>query len=275
MLFEFAGGAAASAAVLAGYSRYVEPYWLGCRVRRAPAITADCSLRILQISDFHFQAGDGRRLRSIERAVELGLGLRPDLICCTGDFATSGRPFDAAALARVLRRLSGAAPAFAVLGNHDGGEWASRRTGRPAPTAPVVAMLGEAGIELLHNRSVPVAAGGRTVTVVGVGDWWANEMDGRSAFAGVSPEADTVLLSHNPDTKDLLARFPWRCMLSGHTHGGEGVLFGWAPFTPVRDRRYRLGMKPFGGRWVHVTAGVGTLSGFRFGCRPEVALVEI
>ena len=273
MLFEIAGAGACAAAALAAYSRYVEPYWLGCSERRAPAITPDLSLRILHISDLHFQAGDRRRLAMIGRAVEMGLRLGPDLICCTGDFATAGRAFDGGPLARTLRPLASAAPAFAVLGNHDGGAWATRRTGRPTTTSAVTTMLRDAGIGLLHNRSATVSVRGRHVRLAGLGDWWAGEMDPEAAFSEHGADTPTVLLSHNPDTKDLLAGFGWRCMLSGHTHGGEGVLFGWAPFTPVRDRRFRLGMQPFGDRWVHVTAGLGTLSGLRFGCRPEIASV--
>ena len=56
----------------------------------------------------------------IVRAIEMGLAQKPDVICVTGDFITSKSGFDENEYAIVLRRLSKAAPTFAVLGNHDG-----------------------------------------------------------------------------------------------------------------------------------------------------------
>ena len=86
----------------------------------------------------------------------------------------------------------------------------------------------------------------------------------------------TVLLSHNPDTKDLLMNDPWDLMLSGHTHGGQLSLplFG-EPFAPIRDRRYVRDLHALGDRWLYITAGVGSLHTARFNCRPEVSLLTL
>ena len=109
------GGAGLSAAA---YARYAEPAWLEVSetsIDRA-IFPAPRGLRILHLSDLHF--GPHVSMELIERAVELGLAQRPDLIALTGDFVT-GRLREAAAYAAVLRRLSAAAPTFACLGNHD------------------------------------------------------------------------------------------------------------------------------------------------------------
>ena len=96
-----------------------------------------------------------------------------------------------------------------------------------------------------------------------------------TAFRELGP-GPVVAMSHNPDTKELLAGYPWNLMLSGHTHGGQVIvpLYG-PPIVPVRDLRYLEGLKPWGERLIHVTRGVGNLMGVRFGCRPEVAILEL
>jgi predicted MPP superfamily phosphohydrolase len=114
--------------------------------------------------------------------------------------------------------------------------------------------------------------------LVGIGDLQSAEVDPHAAFTGVPANsgAATVVLAHNPDTKDILGAYQWDLMLSGHTHGGQVVLPGLgAPFTSVRDRRYIAGLKPWRGRWIHVSRGVGSLLGIRFNCPPEVNILRI
>ena len=261
----------ASAAVPA-YARFVEPEWLKfhqveCKLfadRHAEPV------RLLHLSDLHASPPVPKRL--IERAIDAGLSAKPDIVCVTGDFVTSGQDFDAAWLERQLSRIARAAPAFASLGNHDGGEWASRYGGFRS-TAIIAALIKSSGIMLLHNETCEVQAKGRTFDVVGLGDLWSGEMQPEHAFPSQSSKR-VVLLSHNPDTKDLLQNYGWDLMLSGHTHGGQLSLpyFG-TPFAPVRDHRYVEGLKGWNNRLIHVTTGVGNLYGVRFNCRPEVSLL--
>jgi len=51
-----------------------------------------------------------------------------------------------------------------------------------------------------------------------------------------------VVLSHNPDTKDLLQSYAWDLLACGHTHGGQFYLpFIGTPFAPVQDKRFVKG----------------------------------
>ena len=146
------------------YPCYLEPRWLDVthRTVRLPR-PLDKPLRLLHISDLH--ASFVVPLSMIDHAITLGLAEKPDLICVTGDFITGRNGVDPAAYARVLRRLSAAAPAFAVLGNHDGGEWAQYHHGYSAHKL-VDRLLEDSRIELLHNRSVDTHG----ITLAGVGD---------------------------------------------------------------------------------------------------------
>ena len=231
-------------------------------------------LKILHLSDFH--ASPVVSLEFIAKAVQLGLSLKPDLICLTGDYITRG--YDQLdGYAEVLRSLAGGTPTFACLGNHDGGLWAARRRGY-ADTHRVRGMLTQSGTALLHNAAKTVRIRDWDLTLVGVGDLWAGEMQPLLAFESLQPVAGgaTILLSHNPDSKQWLKPYAWDLMLCGHTHGGQVRLpFFGTPFAPVRDKRFVEGSHRWAERWIHITRGIGNVHGLRLNCPPEVSLLTL
>ncbi len=260
----------------AAYARLVEPRWLEMRRLevRIPGSTLTAPLRLLHMSDLH--ATDAASLTYLERALDAGLAEQPDLIVATGDFITS--LFDAwPAYRRLLARLSAAAPTFACLGNHDGGEWSATHGGYRLPWTMAECLV-SAGIRLLDNATVRWAGPGGEVALTGVGDLWSGQFHPARAFAGAhaSTPALRLLLAHNPDTKDEVADQPWDLMLSGHTHGGQVVvpLFG-PPFAPVTDYRFIEGLHAWEGRQLFITRGVGSLHRIRFNCRPEVSVLTL
>jgi predicted MPP superfamily phosphohydrolase len=258
------------------YAFGVEPKWLERTFHqiRLPLRDLGSGVRILHLSDFH--ASPVVPFSLIEQAVEYGLAVQPDLICLTGDFVTDSHGFDEQEYGRILSRLSTAAPTFACLGNHDGGRWAVNKGGGFRDTTVVRGLLDASGVSLLHNRSELVPIRGQSLRIVGVPDLWSHAVNGHLAFEDAQPGEPTILLAHNPDTKDFLADRPWDLMLSGHTHGGQVLvpLVG-TRFIPVQDKRFIAGLKEWNGRQVYVTRGVGSLAGVRFNCRPEVTVLQI
>jgi predicted MPP superfamily phosphohydrolase len=258
------------------YTRWGEPQWLDVTVTRVPLspTTPERLVRILHLSDFH--ASEFVSLDFIAHSIELGLAERPDLAVLTGDFVT--RRCEAFAdYAQVLRRLSAAVPTYACLGNHDGGIWAEQIHGYQSPRE-IQTLLRDAGITCLHNEARAIEVDGRPLQIFGVGDLWARGCHPDVAFAAM-PErkgAVRVLLSHNPDTKNLFLRHDWDLMLCGHTHGGQLrlPLIG-TPFAPVVDKRFVEGLHRWENRWLHITRGVGNLHGLRFNCRPQVSLLDV
>ena len=98
-------------------------------------------------------------------------------------------------------------------------------------------LLADANVELLHNHSVTSNLGGQQWNIVGTGDLWNDECKPVEAFAHTNAALPTLVLSHNPDAKELLLPHPWQLMLSGHTHGGQNYLPGLgAPLAPVKDK---------------------------------------
>ena len=83
--------------------RFCEPGWLQVGRHNVPTGKGRPPVSILQLSDFH--ASSVVSLEQIAESVDLGLSLKPDIICLTGDFITSKyEAFDA--YAAVLKRLA-------------------------------------------------------------------------------------------------------------------------------------------------------------------------
>ncbi len=229
-------------------------------------------LTILHLSDLHASAEVP--LNWIRKAVTQGLRGHPDLILLTGDYITDRIP-SVAAYVDCLAGLAKAAPTYASLGNHDGGDWAAGAGGY-ASTTNVEHMLRQAGITVLKNQAVTVNVRGQKLRLVGLGDVWATQFRPQKAFPAQAERLPTLVLSHNPDTKSALLKYDWDLLLCGHTHGGQVVLpFVGAAAAPVEDKQFVRGLQRWNGRWIHITAGVGQVSTPRLNCPAEACLLEL
>ncbi|MDB6024053.1 MAG: metallophosphoesterase [Verrucomicrobiales bacterium] len=231
-------------------------------------------LKILHLSDLH--ASHFVSFEFIQHAIELGLKQKPDIVCLTGDYVTR-KCSQMDRYAEVLSLLPKAAPTYATLGNHDGGWYTRGRVHGYDTTSDIKSLLERSNIELLDNHSTKLKVRDWNLNMVGVGDFWARDFEPAKAYKNHGSQDDTtVMLSHNPDTKDALQKYPWDVMLSGHTHGGQVTipLLG-TPIAPVKDRRFIKGLHRWDNRWVYVTRGVGNLYGIRVNCRPEVSLLTL
>jgi len=237
-----------------------------------PGTSCNEPVRMLHISDIHVD--DWNEIDFIESAILRGLSLKPDLIFLTGDFITRRLELPES-YRTVLCRLAVHAPTYACPGNHDGGLWIAPHGGY-ATSGEICAMLEESGITCLVNRAESVTVKKRSFTVVGLGDVEAGEFDPAAAFdrTATGPETATVVLSHNPDTKEALAVYDWDLLLCGHTHGGQIRLPLIGPLLlPVKDRRYVDGLYRWRGRRLHISRGLGSLFGIRINCRPQISLI--
>jgi hypothetical protein len=257
---------------------FVEPRWPELVRVEVPTrwLAHGQRVRLLHLSDLH--ASPAIPLDWLDEVFRTALGLQPHVICLTGDYVTEGQPVDLQAYRKLLSKLPRIAPTFASMGNHDGGKW-GKRTGRRETSTVLRAMLRDAGIQAPHNGHASVSVAGVDLDIIGLGDRWAKEFELAKAFQGLPPEAERlrVVMSHNPDTKDMVQYFSWELLLCGHTHGGQVVL-PWvgAPVLPVVDTHYAQGLFAYQGRRMYVTRGVGgVMGGLRINCRPELTLLEL
>ncbi|HEY5796027.1 MAG TPA: metallophosphoesterase [Bosea sp. (in: a-proteobacteria)] len=246
-------------------------------------------MRLVVISDLHIGSLHVPLARVTE-IVDAANALKPDLVLLLGDFVASRKPVAsdppmrdwAAELARIRSRDG----VFAVLGNHDWWHDRATQVARAGPTQ-VGQALERVGIPVLENRALRLATADGPLWLAGLGDQIAflprrrGLPHGLDDLAGTmaqiaDDDAPVIMMAHEPD---VFARMPDRVSLtlSGHTHGGQVRLLGWAPIVPSRyGNRYAYGHVREDGRDLIVSAGIGTSQlPIRFGIPPEILLVEL
>ena len=229
-------------------------------------------IKLLHLSDLHL--GDPLTVPEVVDAVQPGLAERPDLIVLTGDYVYGHGALRDHRLEDAVAALARVAPVYAVLGNHDGGAWGGAYG--DWANEPVRRRLEQGGAVVLENSKQVVTVRGQELLLVGVGDLWSQTMNPAKAFRQAPKNVPTILLAHNPDTKDQVESFDWHLLLAGHTHGNQVnlPLFD-EPWATVRDHRFIAGLHAWSGRQLFINRGLGGVRGIRFNSRPELSILEL
>ncbi|MDB9305532.1 MULTISPECIES: metallophosphoesterase [Cyanophyceae] len=240
--------------------------------------------KLVQMSDFHY---DGLRLSEemLEQAIAISNQLKPDLVLLTGDYVTtSSKPIHV--LASRLQQLQSQAGIYAVLGNHDIYYKDSK--------SEIITALTRIGVNVLWNQiAYPL---GKELSLAGLADRSSREFNPGLVMNQLDPETPRIVLSHNPDTAELLQAWRVDLQLSGHTHGGQIVIPGLGPILPyykkiwqsipmkirhhfpfLRRKKFFLrhwewtqGLHRVGNNQLYVNRGLGTYLPGRLFCPPEV-----
>lgn len=286
------GGGFAALMACGGYA-VAEPL-MGLNITRyalsPPGWTLGLKLRIVALADFHACQPwmPAERIASI---CEHANTLEPDVILLLGDYVSGMRLVtDHVApdvWAKALSILKAPLGVHAILGNHDWWEDAEvQAKGEGFPVSRTA--LEGAGIPVYSNSSVRLEKQGKPFWLAGLEDQIAllprrglgRRGEGRDDLAGtlgqVTDEAPVILMAHEPD---IFPQVPDRVSLtlSGHTHGGQVRLFGYAPAVPSRyGSRYVYGHVQEEGRNIVISGGLGC-SGLpiRFGAPPEIVAIEL
>jgi predicted MPP superfamily phosphohydrolase len=223
-------------------------------------------MTIAQLSDIHF--GPLVDPAFIGHAVDLTLGLEPDLIVLTGDYVSRRTDEEPRLIKRELGRLSAPEGVWAVLGNHDIYNW----------DKPTVAALEAANIRVLRNANTALHRSGDRLWLAGVDDVTKSKHDLARALAGIDQDEAAIALVHEPDFADEVAQDGRVCLqLSGHSHGGQVCcpLLG-PPCLPRLARKYPSGLYRVGGLWLYTNRGLGVMGlPVRLNCRPEITLFTL
>src|SRR5271167_3197274 len=157
---------------------------------------------IALLSDFHYDAHFSSH--PVHAAIGMVNGLNPDLIVLTGDFVSlrvlGGHEEESAQAAwpcaALLRQMRARYGLWAALGNHD------------VFTDPdiVSEALRAQGIGVLANESIPIEANGGRFWLGGVGDVLGGASDLQATFPKRPAGEPAVLLAHEPDFADYVAR---------------------------------------------------------------------
>ena len=258
-------------------------------VKIADLSPALAGTKIVQLSDLHY---DGWRLseKLLVQAIEVSNQEYPDLVLLTGDYITDD-PTPIHKLVLRLKHLESRLGVYASLGNHD--------TWYPRSQAEVTEALTRVGIQVLWNAiAYPL---GSELPIVGLADFWSPEFAPASIFTRLNPQTPRIVLSHNPDSAEVLRQWRIDLQLSGHTHGGQVNIPGigpvpillqklrqrtpthlqrWIPFLKkcsdvAQHWEWTQGWHQVGSNQLYVNRGLGTYFPGRLFCPPELTVITL
>ncbi|CAM2864773.1 hypothetical protein SAMN05444143_101502 [Flavobacterium succinicans] len=240
---------------------------------------------ITQISDVH--SGSFDNPDKIDYAIDLINQQKTDLILFTGDIvnthAKEMHPW-IATFNKIEKHPFGK---YAVLGNHDYGEYVTWKTKeeKAANFEAIKQLYGQIGFTLLLNEHTFIEKEGQKIALVGVENWGHNFKqagDLNKAAAGLIKEDFKILMSHDPSHWEHVVQHDekhYQLTLSGHTHGMQfGIeipgYFKWSLAQYVYKQW--AGLYENLGRYVYVNRGFGfhAYPG-RVGIMPEITVIQL
>ena len=214
------------------------------------------SYTIAHLTDVHIGTLIGREFA--EELVCRVNALKPDLIVITGDLI-DGRLSELRPHIEPLRQLRARDGVFACTGNHEY-YW---------NVEPWLEHLRSLGIRVLRNEHVTIDG---AFALAGVDDASYGE-DVPRAVAGRDSQLPLVLLAHHPRTIKRATQAGVDLQLSGHTHGGQLLPWGW--LARIWDPKVS-GLGRFGDTWLYVSQGTGFWGPpLRVGTRCEIAAITL
>ena len=240
-----------------------------CKINEVEIKSADIprsfdGIRMVFISDIHF--GPFLSEHQLSKIVDQIIQLNPDIVLLGGDYVFYNKKY-ISPLFKELGRLHPTLGMFGVLGNHD--HWADDNETRRK--------MKENGITCCDNKSFWVKKGSDSIKIGGVDDLWYGTQMPENTLRGLKKSDFAIFLSHHPDYIENIHSDLIDLTLSGHTHGGQVALFGWAPILPSEyGQKYRYGMIRSGNTQSYITSGVGTvIPPIRLFCSPEIVLLRL
>tara|TARA_R110002012_G_scaffold322100_1_gene555551 strand:+ start:35371 stop:36594 length:1224 start_codon:yes stop_codon:yes gene_type:complete len=241
-------------------------------------------LKIVQISDLHLGSFN-HRFHILDRAFSKISELEPDLIFFTGDLVNN-YAWELRGWKKSFRHLSAKKGMYAVLGNHDYGDysqWISEEA-KQKNFEGITNFFKDNNFKLLLNDSEIIEVGNQKLAIIGVENWgnppFKQYGNLQKAILKAKDIPFKILLSHDPShwTEEVLISTDIAITFSGHTHGMQaGVNFGKKEWSPIKYKyKHWAGLYQENGQYLYVNRGLGWM-GFpgRLGMRPEITCIVL
>jgi uncharacterized protein len=225
-------------------------------------------LRIAHLSDIHLTSK--MAIPFYRLAVEWVMEQKPHVIIISGDIVDYAIARDEQ-LGPFVDGLSAPLGEFFVLGNHD------RRLTHPLTISD--ALVGQGWTDLGAADAV-ISKGISLIRLMGnERPWFHRNLESersRPEFGDSNAEL-RLGVSHSPDQFNWGVQQGCSLMLCGHTHGGQ-IRFPW--IGPViapswYGSRYASGVFLRNRTLMHVSRGISAVHPFRWGCLPEVSILQL
>ena len=241
-------------------------------------------LKIVHISDLHLGSFNFR-YHILDRAIKLINDIEPDFIFFTGDLVNNFA-WELKGWSTVLEKLTAKRGKFAVLGNHDYGDysiWESKKL-KKSNFESIKYFYKKIGFTLLLNEAETIGDNSDKISIIGVENWgnppFKKYGDLKKAMETVDQIPFKILLSHDPThwDEEIVDKTDIFLTLSGHTHGMQaGVRIQNKQWSPIKYKyKQWAGVHKKDNQYLNVNRGLGWL-GFpgRLGMRPEISFIEI
>ncbi|MCR4031552.1 MULTISPECIES: metallophosphoesterase [Flavobacterium] len=241
--------------------------------------------KITQISDVH--SGSFDNPEKINYAIDLINQQEADIILFTGDIVNTHAKEMHPWLETFNRIKDYKYGKFAVLGNHDYGEyvtWPSEKE-KDENFHQIKNLYSQIGFKLMLNEHTYIQKGEDKIALIGVENWGVNFKkagDLNKASENVHQDDFKVLMSHDPSHWDAeIKEHPknFHLTFAGHTHGMQfGIeipgYFKWSLAQYIYKQW--AGLYENLGRYVYVNRGFGfhAYPG-RVGIMPEITVIEL
>ena len=241
-------------------------------------------LKIVHISDLHLGSFNFR-YHILDRAILTINELKPDFIFFTGDLVNN-YAWELKGWSTVFKQLEATTGKFAVLGNHDYGDYSSWKSEKAKLTNQEILhyFYKKIDFKLLLNEADVVTFKTTKIAIVGVENWglppFKQYGDLQKALANVPKEMFKILLSHDPShwSKEVLEETYIALTLSGHTHGMQaGISIKSKKWSPIKYKyKHWAGLYKIKEQYLYVNRGLGWL-GYpgRLGMRPEITCITL
>ncbi len=239
--------------------------------------------RITQLSDFHL--GNFHYPEMLQSALEENALFNPHLFVFTGDLVNNFKE-ETSTWENDLKNFSASHGKFAVLGNHDYGDyyrWPDK-VSRQENFDGIVEGFEKCGFELLLNESRSIVLTSDSIYIVGVENWghppFQQYADLGKASENIQQGAFRILLSHDPaHWESVIKSMPeFPLTLSGHSHGAQwGIKLAGFDFSMIIfSRKTWGGLYQGDSNYLYVNKGIGTIGlPFRLDMPPEITFITL
>lgn len=242
------------------------------------------NLNIVQISDLHLGSFN-YRYQVLDRAIAIINELDADIIFFTGDLVNNFA-WELNGWEKVLKKLSAKIGKYAILGNHDYGdysEWDSPEE-KIENFETIKSFFAQIDFKLLLNEAEVITKNNQDIAIIGVENWglppFRQDGDLVKAVKNVESIPFKILMSHDPShwEEEIIPQTNIALTLSGHTHGMQaGIKIMGKQWSPIKYKyKQWAGLYKEKNQYLYVNKGLGWL-GFpgRLGMRPEITLIRL
>jgi len=223
-------------------------------------------IKIIQLSDLHLHA-----IQSFHKSIAKKINnANTDLLFITGDTVDKTEEIDI--LKEFLNLIDNSISKFAITGNK---EYSGK-----VDLTKLKKVFKQYNCELLINENKTVRIKNRNISIIGIDDYIGGNADFLKSTTHLKPSDTNIVLTHCPAHRDIIEKqkknLKIDIVLSGHTHGGQLNLFGFAPFKPRGSGTYLSGWYKDKEPIMYVSRGIGTsILPIRLGARAEMATIVL